>query len=161
MRIRLSEEDAARLGVPRDLEFDPDKLMGRELIALEEEVGWNVDSLEQHLQGEYLTNALGEPEWETDDNGKVVLDGGGKPMRARGLRVATVLVVAWLAARRAGCRVPYAEFDFAVTGAEFDTEEPGKAPASSASRASPTSTTTGKRPSRRSSVTKRGSNATD
>jgi hypothetical protein len=154
MRIRLSEEDATRLGVPRDLEFDPERIMGRDLIALEEEVGWNVDSLEENLQGEYLTNALGEPVWETDDKGKVVLDGGGKPMRARGLKVATVLVVTWLAARHAGCKVPYVEFDFAVTGAEFDSAEPGKAPAS------PTSTTTGKPRSRRSSATRRGSNAT-
>jgi hypothetical protein len=157
MRIRLTEEDAERLGVARDLEFDSDKLMGRELIALEDEVGWTVDSLEANLQGEYLTNAIGEPVWETDDRGKVVLDGGGKPMRARGLKAATILVITWLAARRAGCTVPYAEFDFAVTGAEFDTEEPGKAPASPAS---PTSTTTGKPRSRRSSATRRGSSAT-
>lgn len=154
MRIRLTEEDATRLGCPRELEFDPEKLMGRELIALEEEVGWNVDNLEENLQGEYLKDALGGPVFETDDKGKVVLDGGGKPMRARGLKIATVLVITWLAARRAGCTVPYAEFDFSVTGAEFDPEEPGKAPAS------PTNTTTGKRRSARSSATRRGSNAT-
>ena len=159
MRIRLTEEDATRLGCPRDLEFDPDRLMGRELIALEEEVGWTVDSLEQNLQGEYLKNALGEPIFETDDKGKLVLDGGGKPMRARGLKMTTVVVIGWLAARRAGSKVPYAEFDFNVNGAEFDPEEPepGKAPASPAS---PTSTTTGKRRSPRSSATRRGSNAT-
>lgn len=154
MRIRLSEEDAALLGCPRDLEFDPERLMGRELIALEEEVGWNFDSLEENLQGEYLKNALGEPVFETDDTGKVVLDGGGKPMRARGLKMTTVVVIAWLAARRSGCKLPYAEFDFNVTGAEFDPEEPGKAPASA------TSTTTGKPRSRRSSASSRGSSGT-
>jgi hypothetical protein len=153
MRIRLTEEDATRLDCPRDLEFDAERLMGRELIALEEEVGWTVDSLEENMQGEYLKNALGEPVWETDDKGKVVLDGGGKPMRARGLKASTILVIAWIAARRAGCKVPYAEFDFAVTGAEFDTEEPGKAPASA------TNSTTGKRRSPQSSATRRGSNA--
>lgn len=157
MRIRLSEEDAQRLGCPRDLEFDPEKIMGRELIAMEEEVGWDVDRLEESLQGDYLKNALGEPVFETDANGKVVLDGGGKPMRARGLKIATVIVITWLAARRAGCKVPYADFDFAVTGAEFDAEEPGKAPEAPAS---PTNTTTGKPRSRRSSATRRGSNAT-
>ena len=153
MRIRLSEEDATRLGCPRDLEFDPDKLMGRELIALEEEVGWNFDTLEENLQGEYLKNALGEPVFETDDKGKVVLDGGGKPMRARGLKMTTVVVIAWIAARRAGSKVPYAEFDFNVNGAEFDTEEPGKAPAS------PTSTTTTRPRSARRSASSRGSSA--
>lgn len=153
MRIRLTEEDATRLGCSRDLEFDADRLMGRELIALEEEVGWNVDSLEEKLQGEYLKDALGGPVFETDAKGKVVLDGGGKPMRARGLKVSTILVIAWLAARRAGCKVPYAEFDFAVSGAEFDPEEPGKAPAS------PTNTTTTKPRSARRSASSRGSSA--
>lgn len=156
MRIRLSEEDATRLGCPRDLEFDPDKIMGRELIAMEEEVGWNVDRLEESLQGEYLKNALGEPVYETDDKGKLVLDGGGKPMRARGLKAATVIVMTWLAARRAGSKVPYSEFDFNVTGAEFDPEEPGKAPTTPPS---PTNTTTGKRRSARSSASSRGSSA--
>lgn len=156
MRIRLTEEDATRLGCPRELEFDPDRLMGRELIALEEEVGWNVDSLEENLQGDYLKNALGEPVFETDAKGKVVLDGGGKPMRARGLKMTTVVVITWLAARRAGSKVPYSEFDFNITGAEFDAEEPGKAPATPAS---PTSTTTTKRRSARSSGSSRGSSA--
>jgi hypothetical protein len=153
MRIRLSEEDAGRLGCPRDLEFDADRLMGRELIALEEEVGWTVDSLEENLQGEYLKNALGEPVFETDAKGKLVLDGGGKPMRARGLKMTTVVVITWLAARRAGSKVPFADFDFNVNGAEFDPEEPGKAPAS------PTNTTTTKPRSARRSASSRGSSA--
>lgn len=156
MRIRLSEEDAERLGCPRDIEFDYDKVMGRELIAMEEQAGWDIHRLEQGLEGEYLTNALGEPIWETDSKGKVVLDGGGKPMRARGLKMATVMVVTWLAVRRAGSTVSYADFDFDVTGAEFDPEEPGKAPPTPAS---PTTTTTGKRRSARSSASSRGSSA--
>ncbi len=153
MRIRLSEEDAERLGCPRDIEFDQNKVMGRELIAMEEQAGWDIHRLEAGLEGEYLTNALGEPIWEME-NGKVVLDGGGKPMRARGLKMATVMVITWLAVRRAGSTVAYKDFDFDVTSAEFEPEEPGKAPA-----ASPTTTTTGKRRSPRSSATRRGSSA--
>lgn len=154
IRLRLSEEDAQRLEVPRDLEFDTDKLMGRDLIALEEEAGWDIDRLDQAMAGEPTTNAVGQPVWETDAKGKVVLV-NGKPVQARGLKMSTLLVIAWIAARRSGYKGRYAEFDFCITAAEFESvEEPGKGPAS------PTTTTTGKPRSRRSSASSRGSSAT-
>lgn len=155
MRIRLSEEDAQKLQVPRDLEFSEERLMGRELMALEAQVGWSFQDLEHKLEGEYATNALGEPIWETDAKGKIVLDGGGKPMRARVLKIEALMVIAWLCVFRANPEISWKSFDINITGTDFIPEEdPGKA------QSSPTNTTTGKPRSRRSSATKRGSSAT-
>jgi hypothetical protein len=159
MKIRLSEEDAERLGCPRDLEFDFEKLMGRELMALEEQVGWSFDEFAQKMQGEPLKNALGEPVWETDDKGKVVLDAGGKPMRARGLRIAQLMVMTWLCVFRTNPDVTWKGFDFNVVGTEFvDEEEPGKGGTTSA--ASPKNTTGTKPRLRTPSRSRRGSSAT-
>ena len=154
MRIRLTEEDAERLGCPRDLQFDHEKLMGRELMALEAQVGWSFQDLEHKMQGEPATNALGEPVWETDAKGKVVLDGGGKPMRMLVLKIEQLMVVTWLCVYRHNPGVAWADFDFNVTGTEFDSgDDSGK------EQSSPTNTTTGKRRSARSSASSRGSNA--
>lgn len=154
MRIRLTEEDAARFAIDRDLEFNEQRLMGRELMALEAQVGWTFQDLERKLEGEYATNALGEPVWETDAKGKIVLDGGGKPMRARVLKIEPLMVITWLCVYRANPEIAWKTFDMNVTGTEFTPEEdPGKAPNS------PKNTTTTKRRSARSSASNRGSSA--
>jgi len=152
MRITLSEEDAQRLGVPRELEFREDRVMGSELIALEEQVGWDVDKLDQALNGEPATNALGEPLWALDDKGKPVLDDKGKPVQQRVMKVRTLMVLAWMCVRRTNPAVTWDGFDINIIATELSPGTEGKAP-------SPPGTTTGKRPSRRSSASSRGSNA--
>lgn len=153
MRITLSEEDATRLEVPRDLEFDPNRIMGTDLIAMEEQIGWSFEHLEEAMLGEPAKNAVGQPIWETDAKGKVVLDDKGKPKQQRVMKSATLVAITWLCVRRANPAVRWEGFDFAVTGAAFVSEPEGKAPSS------PTGTTTGKRRSPRSSASSRGSSA--
>jgi hypothetical protein len=153
MRITLSEEDATRLECPRELEFDPNRIMGSDLIALEEQLGWSFEQLEEAMLGEPAKNAIGEPIWETDAKGKIVLDAKGKPQPLRTLKSRTLIAVTWLCVRRANPAVRWEGFDFAVTATKFDDDPPaGKAP-------SPTNTTTGKPRSARSSATRRGSSA--
>ncbi len=152
MRITLSEEDAQRLGVPREMNFREDRIMGSELIALEEQVGWDVERLDQALIGEPVTNAIGQPVWVLDDKDKPVLDDKGKPRQQRAMKVRTLMVLAWMCARRANPAIAWDGFDINVLATEFVPEPEGKAP-------SPTGTTTGKRPSRRSSASSRGSSA--
>lgn len=153
MRITLSEEDAQRIGVPRELEFREDRIMGSDLIALEEQFGWTVDKLDQALLGEPATDPAGGPVWELDDKGKPVLDGKGKPVQARTMSVRTLMVITWIAARRAVPDLPWNGFDISITGTDFVPEPEGKEPPS------PPATTTGKRRSARSTGSSRGSSA--
>lgn len=152
MKIRLSEEDAERLGCPRDLVFDESRLMGRELMALEEQVGWTFQDLERKLQGDPAVDHTGAPIWETDDKGKLVL-ADGKPTQMRVLRVEQLMVMAWLCAFRANPDVAWKTFDINLTGAEFSDDSPGKDPTPAASKPSTTST---RRRSARSSASPRG-----
>lgn len=151
--ITLSEQDAARLECPRDLGFDPETIMGSDLVALEEELGWSIDQLEGAMMGEPAKNAVGQPIWETDGNGKLILDDKGNPTPMRVMKARTLMVVTWLCVRRANPAVRWEGFDFNVTATAFDSEEQ---PAGKAS--SPPSTTTGKRRSPRSSASRRGTN---
>lgn len=153
MKITLSEADAKRLNCPRVLIFDEEGLTGRDLMELEEQVGWSADSLERAFQGIPAVNALGGPIYEMDGD-KPKLDGMGKPIRVMTLTTKTLMVVVWLCVRRANPEIDWKSFDFHVGATEIDNaEEPvGKAP-------SPKSTTTTKPRSRRSTASPRGTSA--
>ena len=149
MRIRLSEEDATRLGCPRDLKFDYEKFMGRDLLELEEQVGWAIPDLEHALNGVPATNALGGPIYEMNGD-KPVLDGAGKPVVARTYTTKTLMVMVWMCVRRSNPDVAWKTFDFELNGATLgEEEEPGKA--STAARSAKSTTATSRR-SRRSSA---------
>lgn len=136
------------------MKFDYSKFMGRDLLELEEQVGWDINKLEHALNGAPATNAIGGPIYEMNGD-KPVLDGGGKPMIARVLTTKTLMVMVWMCVRRAAPDVQWKTFDFNVAGAEFDPEdeEAGKGSTAAPSKRSTTST---KPRSRRSSASPRG-----
>lgn len=93
MRIRLSDEDRARLGIESEwIEFDLDQLMSDEAEQME-------------AAGYFLDDFLTELRPATD--------GQRRPVRA--LRTAV-----WMAARRSGCTVPWAEFNYSLVGTQFE-----------------------------------------
>lgn len=152
MRIRLSEQDAANFGCPRDLGFDFEQLTGRDLLELEEQVGWTFDTFQSAAEGMPATNALGGPIYEM--NGDVPkLDPMGKPVRVMTISTRTIIVMVWLCVRRANPAVRWDTFPdlFNIAGVEIEDEPEGKAPARSR-----TSTTTTKPRSRKPSTSRRG-----
>ena len=152
MKITLSEEDAVRLAVPRELVFDYGRFMGRDLLELEEQVGWSIVDLEHALNGTPAVNAIGGPIYEMDPKNpdKPLLDGGGKPIVARTLSTRTLLVMVWMCVRRANPDVTWKTFDFNMVAAEFDPEdESGKGSTAAPSKRSTTGT---RRRSQRSSA---------
>lgn len=125
MKILLSEEDAARLGCPRDLVFDLNKLMAREALVLQRTTGWTPDRLASAMEGKVVLDANGQPAYQQDEHGADVLDEHGKRIPLRELDIEPILVAAWIAARRRGCVVPYDDFDFDVLGVDYaDEPEP-------------------------------------
>jgi hypothetical protein len=151
MKIRLCELDADRLGCPRDLTFDFEQVTGRDLMELEEQVGWNLATFENALGGVPATNAIGGPIFEMDGD-KIKLDPMGKPIRVMTITTRTIVVIVWLCVRRANPEITWKNFDFQIAATEIEDaeEDPGKAPSS------PKSTTTTKRRSARSSASARG-----
>lgn len=152
IRIKLCEEDATRLNCPRDLLFDFTNVTGRDLLELEEQVGWSFDRFEREVGGVPATNALGGPVYEMAGD-KPKLDGMGKPIRAMVITTRVLMVVIWMCVRRANPDVEWKTFDFTISATEVESEEeePGKAPVNSRK-----STTTTKRRSARSSASPRG-----
>lgn len=133
MKFTLSEEDATRIGCPREVEFNLDKLMGRELIALQKAVGWNFEYLQRKLAGEPLTDTLGNQLFELDDDGNEIRDEAGNRVRVIGLDFETILVMIWIAARRAkGADIPWETFDVNLMAAVAE-QDPGKAPTKTSS----------------------------
>lgn len=130
MKVRLSEADAARLDCPRDVEFDQQRVMGREAIALSK-IGWSLERLGHASGGRPVMGDDGKPMHATDENGQVQLDAGGNPVLLLTLDPEALLVMVWLAVRRAkGCDVPWADFDVdirAVAESLGEEDEPGKA----------------------------------
>lgn len=139
MKFRLSEEDAARLDCPRDVEFDSNKLMGREAIALDK-MGWPLDRLGE-LAGTPVVDADGNPRYQLDDAGNPVLV-DGKPLQMHVFNPEAALVMIWIAVRRAtGRDIPWGTFDVDIVAAlESVDESPGKAPTNRASRRATKST---------------------
>jgi hypothetical protein len=162
--ITLTAEDAERIGVPTRLELDLDKLMGRELIAMERVTRWSYEALQQGMSGRPAVDAIGQPIFETEDDGVTrKKDPAGNPIQVTGFDLELLLVIAWLACRRAkGEEVDWATFDIDVNGAEFDGDDEGKAPAPNRAqrRASKTGTTTTKPRSRTRSTSPHGTSAT-
>lgn len=109
MRFRLADGDRERLGLPEWIDFDIDSF---DVIEAEEieDAGYEAGLFLEQLAGR---------ERATADGGKTV------HIPARALRTAT-----WLAAKRAGCAVPYAQFRFDLLGARMEAStEQGKDPA--------------------------------
>ncbi len=142
MKFRLSEEDAQRLDCPRDVEFDENRLMGREAIALSK-IGWSMERLAAAQAGVPVTDGDGNAMYERDANGDVVLK-GGKPAFLLAVDPEALLVIGWLAVRRTkGADVPWDGFDLDLRAfaESIEGEEPGKAGTGSArSRTSTRST---------------------
>ena len=147
MRIRLCEEDATRLGCPRDLDFDFEKVTGRDLLELEEQVGWSLDTFQREIEGTPAVNAIGGPIYEMDGD-KPKLDPMGKPIRIMAISTKAIVVIVWLCVRKANPDVAWKTFDFTMTATDIleDEEPAGKAPRLRKS------TTTTKRRSRASSA---------
>lgn len=154
MKFTLTEEDAARIGVPRELELDLGKVMGRELIAMERVTRWSYEALMDALTGRSVVNAIGQPVFETEDDGVTrKKDPAGNPIQAVGFDLEALLIVAWLAVRRIkGTDFDWETFDLDISGLEFGEDDEGKAPNRAARRASKTNTTITKARSRRSSA---------
>lgn len=162
MKFTLSEQDATRLECPREVQFDLDKLMGRELIVLQKSVGWNFELLQRKLAGEPLTDTLGNQLFELDDDGSEKRDEAGNRVRAIGLDFETILVMIWLACRRAkGADIAWETFDVNLMAAVVD--DPGKDPTPTSSTTRKTTkaaTRTTKPRSRTSSTSRRGTSTT-
>jgi hypothetical protein len=141
MKIRLTAADAARLDCPREIEFDADRLMGREAIALSR-IGWSLERLGDAQAGRPVTDSDGNVMYERDENGDIVTK-GGKPVFLMAVDPESMLVLAWLAVRRAkGTDVPWDGFDIDLRAfAESVDEDPGKASRPSTRSRTSTSTT--------------------
>lgn len=156
MKFRLSEEDAERLDCPRDVEFDSNKLMGREAIALDK-MGWPLDRLGD-LAGTPVVDADGKPKYQLDAAGHPVLV-DGQPLQMHVFNPEAALVMIWIAVRRAtGRAIDWDTFDINLVAAmESVDESPGKAPTNRASRRATKST---KQPSRTTSTSRRRTSTT-
>lgn len=164
MKITLTAEDAERIGVSRELDLDIEKLMGRELIAMERVTRWSHEALVDGMAGRGAVDALGQPIFETEDDGVTrKKDPAGNPIQVIGFNLELLLIIAWLACRRAkGEDIDWETFDINVNGTVFGDDDPGKAPAPNRAqrRASKTSTTTTKPRLRTRSTSPRGTNGT-
>lgn len=145
-KFRLSEEDAARLDCPRDVEFREDRIMGREAIALSR-IGWSMERLYAVVErGTPVVDGAGNAMFEVDENGEPKLDDWGKPIRLVAVDPEAALVMVWLAVRRAkGVDVPWPEFDVDLMRLESiigDDEEAPAAPGKARTRRAPASKTT-------------------
>lgn len=125
MKLRITGEDADRLGCPREVEYEPDRLMGREAIAIQRQTGYSLQKLGTLLEGTVLLGPDGKPLYETDDQSEPIVDEHGRKTAVREVDTEALLVVVWIACRRAGCQVPYDDFDVNIAGVEWiDSGEP-------------------------------------
>lgn len=153
MKFVLSTEDAKRFGCPREVEFSLDRLMGREVLALQKLVGWNYEYLQRRMEPIPLTDPLGNQLYEQDEHGNEVRDEAGQRVRSFGMDMEVALVMLWLAVRRAkGGDVAWDDFDIDIRGTQFLDEEAGKADTVPTKTAS---TTTRKASRRGTTTTKR------
>lgn len=124
MRIRLSEEDAERLDCPREVEFDEERLTGREAIALKKLTGWTFERFAQALGGgERAVDDDGNVIWELDETGAPVADEAGNKVPLRTIDPEALLVAIWLAVRRTAGDRPWKDFDVNLIGTEFPDDE--------------------------------------
>ena len=123
MKIRLSEEDATRYGVERDIEVDESKFMAREVIVMQKVTGWTVDKLGRALQGKVALDDDGKPLYLRDGEGNEVHDESGKRIPLREVDVEALLILAWMGVRRLNPEVKYVDFDIDLTGVNFGGDE--------------------------------------
>lgn len=129
MKIILSEDDATRLGVPRELEYNENKLMGREAIAIQKATGWTPSALARALDGRVVLDEDGQPLYDTDDAGQPVLDEDGRRVPLRDVDAEALVILVYVAVLRSGVKIKYADFDIDFFGTKFGGEDPGKGPA--------------------------------
>lgn len=110
IRIRLSDEDRARLGCPEWLMYDPMKLRAREAAMLAKTTGYDPIRLGEGIQGKPLLDGAGKP----------VLDEAGEQVRTRDWDAWLALV--WLCCVKAGCAVPFNDFDFELGSVSLETD---------------------------------------
>lgn len=111
MRFRLSEEDAERLDCPQDIEFDEERLTGREAIALKKLTGWTMERFGQAFAGERVLDDDGNVVWELDGTGAEKRDEAGNRVPLRSADPEAILVAVWLAVRRTVGDRPWKGFD--------------------------------------------------
>lgn len=144
MRIRLADADRERLGCPEWVEYDPNKLGLREAAALKRETGYTPEMLSRRLQGTaQFDTATGEPLTEPvlDEHQQPVIGEDGQPKTKLLLEpdYEAWAAVVWLALRRAGTLIAFADFDIEIG---FDVEDSagdgdaGKEPAPSTTTSS-------------------------
>lgn len=125
MQFILSEQDAAALGIPREVTYDEERLGLKDAIALEEQAGMSVDTLGTLLSGKPVTEN-GGPVWETDDRGKLVVDEQGNPVQKRDVSTRALAIALWLGCRQAGSKVDFDDFDVNLLAMNFVEADQGK-----------------------------------
>lgn len=141
MKFRLSEEDAQRLDCPQDIEFDEERLTGREAIAMKKLTGWTMERFGQAFAGERVVDEDGNVVWELDDAGAPKRDEAGNRVPLRSADPEAILVAVWLAVRRAVGDRPWKGFDVNLFPLmQEDTESAGEVPEGKAEM--PTKSTT-------------------
>jgi hypothetical protein len=127
MKFRLSEEDAQRLGCPRDVEFREDRIMGREAIALSK-IGWPLERISLHVGGRPVVDDDGKAMHDLDEHGEVRRDPAGNPVVLLTIDPEAMLAMLWVAVRRTGVEVAWRDFDLNLMAVEWvEEDEPGKA----------------------------------
>lgn len=110
-RIRLSEKDRKRFGCPEWLTVDVDSMTAREAAIIQTEGGIAPDEISDELIGQPVFDN-GAPVFQRDIvTGEVIRD-DGIPRQKRRYNFNAWLALVWLALRRNGIQVPYAEMDF-------------------------------------------------
>lgn len=133
MRIRLSDEDRERLGLEQEwLSISASRLSVTEADALWD-AGYAYDDFLEELQGTPVLDGKGKPVMTPvlgDDGTPVLEDGKPKKVQQRRRRPRAWKAFVWLATRRVGCDVGFAEFDFDLNSLRLDDgDEPvGKDP---------------------------------
>lgn len=160
MRIRLADEDRERLGIEQEWieAFSPTRFMLADAEALED-AGYDPDEFLEDLGGRPIIRD-GEPvmDPELDDDGnQVLVDGKPKLVERRRIATRTRRALLWLAVRRAGSKVSFADFDIQLNELRYEAED--EAPAGKVDTAARPSrkrvTATGSRSSK-SSASSRG-----
>jgi hypothetical protein len=137
MKITLTEQDAQRMGCPRVIEFDDDRIMAREAVLIQKTTGWSIEGLGRGLTGMPVKDDAGNLQYVTDESGEEIRDEFGHRTVLREVQVEALLAAAWIAARRAGVNVPWEDFDLDLLATQW-----GDAEVVDEGKAQPSATTT-------------------